>query len=90
MTSHPHPSDPIDRLATLLRAEGTGEDFFADLEAEADALGEDARAYCRTITTPPSTRIFENIYATENAQVHAEQEWFTEYQEGFVTEEVAR
>lgn len=81
--------DPIERLATLLRAEGTEEQFFTDLEAEADALGEDAREYCRSIAAPSTTRIFENVYATENAQVRTEREWFTEYQEGFVTEEAA-
>jgi len=82
--------DPIDRLEVLLRAEGTGEEFFTALEAEAEALGEDARSYCRTIPVPPTTRMFENVYATENALVGAEREWFTEYSEGFVTEEVAR
>ena len=48
------------------------------------------RSYCRAIPVPPASRMFENVYATEHALVRAEREWFTEYSEGFLTEEVAR
>lgn len=82
--------DPIDRLAAHLRAEGTPETFFEELQEEEEAFGAEIRDYCHSIGTPPQERMFAHVYATENRQVRSDQEWFASYQEGFAPEEVSR
>ncbi|MFC8598919.1 pyruvate dehydrogenase (acetyl-transferring) E1 component subunit alpha [Isoptericola sp. NPDC057191] len=73
--------DPIERLATLLRAEDAWDDAWAaDLDREADALGERLRTEVRELGAPPTSTMFEHVYATEHAQVTAEREWFEQYE----------
>ncbi|MBD5785799.1 pyruvate dehydrogenase (acetyl-transferring) E1 component subunit alpha [Cellulosimicrobium terreum] len=81
--------DPIDRLEALLRAEGTWDDAFAaDVAAEADALGERLRTETRALAAPPSSSMFEHVYASPHSVVEAEKAWFEEYERSF--EESAR
>jgi pyruvate dehydrogenase E1 component alpha subunit len=84
--------DPIDRVAALLRAEGDWDDEWATaLEREADALSERLRAEVRELGAPPTTAMFEHVYATEHAQVAAERAWFEQYErETDQTTEAAR
>ncbi|WP_166848074.1 pyruvate dehydrogenase (acetyl-transferring) E1 component subunit alpha [Isoptericola sp. BMS4] len=84
--------DPIDRVAALLRAEGDWDDAWAaGVEEEADALGERLRAEVRELGAPPSTAMFEHVYATEHAQVAAERAWYQQYErETDQTTEAAR
>ncbi|MGW8567003.1 pyruvate dehydrogenase (acetyl-transferring) E1 component subunit alpha [Isoptericola sp. NPDC055881] len=73
--------DPIERLATLLRAEDAWDDAWAaDLDREADALGERLRTEVRELGAPPTSTMFEHVYATEHAQVTTEREWFEQYE----------
>ncbi|WP_265520108.1 pyruvate dehydrogenase (acetyl-transferring) E1 component subunit alpha [Oerskovia flava] len=76
--------DPIDRLAVLLRSEDAwDESWAADLQAESDALGERLRETVRGFTAPPSSSMFDHVYASEHATVAAEQAWFAEYETSF-------
>ncbi|MCA5891925.1 pyruvate dehydrogenase (acetyl-transferring) E1 component subunit alpha [Isoptericola sp. NEAU-Y5] len=73
--------DPIDRLEALLRAEGAWDDAWAAaVDADADALGERLRTEVRELGAPPTTTMFEHVYATEHAQVTTERAWFEEYE----------
>jgi len=73
--------DPVDRLAALLRAEGAWDDAWAaGIDVEADALGERLRTEVRELGAPPTTAMFEHVYATEHAQVTAERAWFEQYE----------
>ncbi|HLV54895.1 MAG TPA: pyruvate dehydrogenase (acetyl-transferring) E1 component subunit alpha [Actinotalea caeni] len=80
--------DPIARLRSHLERLGTGSDFFDAVEAEADRLGEDARAYCRSLEHPPAESMFDHVYATPHAQVERERAWFRDYKDSFETEVV--
>lgn len=75
--------DPIDRLGLLLQAEGTDDDFFTGVQAEADSLAQRVRAVCRSLQPPAPEAMFDHVYATPNLQVGAERSWFTDYQQGF-------
>lgn len=78
--------DPLQRLRTLLEREGTPAEFFDRLEAEAAELGESTRSYCRALTAPPTTSMFDHVYATPHSQIARERAWFTEYEASFAEE----
>lgn len=68
--------DPIDRVRLHLESlDELPQDFVSRVAAEADALGERVRTGVRAMTKPPTSRMFENVYATEHAQVTAERAW---------------
>ncbi|MCL8250815.1 pyruvate dehydrogenase (acetyl-transferring) E1 component subunit alpha [Aeromicrobium fastidiosum] len=67
--------DPLERVRLLLVAEGTSDDFFADLAADADALGVHLRAACQQIPEPDLAELFDHVFVestVENRQQQAE------------------
>ncbi len=55
--------DPIERVkAYLTRGVGADAEFFESVEAEAEAMAEHLRAYCRGLPDPSATSIFEHVY----------------------------
>jgi pyruvate dehydrogenase E1 component alpha subunit len=79
--------DPIDRLRILLTAEGMADDaFFAEVEAEADAVGEATRTYCRSLGDPPASLMFDHVYSAPHPLVAEERAWFERYEQSFVSE----
>lgn len=79
--------DPIDRLRVLLRAEDAADDaWFAELDAECDALGERVRTECRAMTAAAPSSMFDHVLGGPNPVVEAERAWFEEYQKSFVEE----
>ncbi|GAB2463001.1 pyruvate dehydrogenase (acetyl-transferring) E1 component subunit alpha [Xylanimonas ulmi] len=74
--------DPIDRLAALLRAEGEWDEAWAaGVEAEAEALGERLRVEVRALGAPPTSAMFEHVYATAHATVEHDRAWQAEYEQ---------
>ncbi len=83
--------DPIDRLRTLLVTEGLADDdFFAAVDAEAEALAEATRAFTRNLPEPPTTAMFDHVYSAPHALVAEERAWFEAYEQSFATEGDAR
>jgi 2-oxoisovalerate dehydrogenase E1 component alpha subunit len=79
--------DPIDRLRSLLIAEGlAGDAFFAEVDAEGRAMAEAARTYCRLLVPPPASSMFDHVYSAPHPLVAEERAWFEEYERSFVTE----
>jgi pyruvate dehydrogenase E1 component alpha subunit len=67
--------DPIERVRLLLVAEGTPPAFFAEVEAEAEALGVRLREACRQIPEPRLADLFDHVFVDstiENRQQKAE------------------
>jgi 2-oxoisovalerate dehydrogenase E1 component alpha subunit len=58
--------DPISRMNSLLRASGTPESYFVELEAEGDALSERTRTVCRNLENPNLLDLFDQVYAEHN------------------------
>src|SRR3569833_1751337 len=62
--------DPIERVrAYLAKNELAGDDFFEAVDAEADALGRQVRAECRSLPEPRTSEMFEHVYAGAHAQL---------------------
>lgn len=64
--------DPILRVRTLLEHRGTPQSFFDALDAEGRELGAHVREATRANRAGELTEIFENVYATPNAQLDAD------------------
>jgi pyruvate dehydrogenase E1 component alpha subunit len=76
--------DPIARLKVHLARTGQGDEaFFAEIEAEGDALAEHVRHACVTMPDPPATAMFDHVYRDRHPLVEEERAWFTQYHAGF-------
>ncbi|MFJ2828748.1 pyruvate dehydrogenase (acetyl-transferring) E1 component subunit alpha [Streptomyces sp. NPDC087263] len=79
--------DPILRLRSYLEASNhADEGFFAELEAESEALGKRVREVVRAMPDPDHFAIFENVYADGHALVDEERAQFAAYQASFADE----
>ncbi len=80
--------DPIQRLkAHLLATGGADEAFFAELEAESEAMGKRVREAVRAMPDPDTMAIFENVYADGHALVDEERAQFAAYLASFESAE---
>lgn len=76
--------DPIDRLEAYLVAQCELSDADrAELDAEAEALGERVRTTTRSLGRPATNTMFEHVYATPHSVVDAERAWFQQYEASF-------
>src|SRR6185437_391261 len=83
--------DPLARLRTYLVREGQADDeFFAEVEAEADTLAAEIRAGCLSLPDPHPLSMFDYAYTGPHAQVEAEREELAAYLDSFTDEEAAR
>ncbi len=83
--------DPIARLRAYLVREGQADDaFFAEVDAEADALAAEIRAGCLALPDPHPLTMFDYVYTEPHAQVDAERKQLTAYLDSFNDEEAAR
>ncbi|MGH1564034.1 pyruvate dehydrogenase (acetyl-transferring) E1 component subunit alpha [Mumia sp. DW29H23] len=82
--------DPLERVrAYLRRVHAVDEQFFADVEAEADALGEGLRAQVRALPDPDPATLFAQVFVEQTDEIAAEQEEFRSWSQSLETE-VAR
>jgi pyruvate dehydrogenase E1 component alpha subunit len=65
--------DPLDRVRKHLEAEGFDPQFYAALDAEAEALGASVRATCLAIPEPDLGAWFDNVYAEQTDELRAQQ-----------------
>ncbi|HEY1627053.1 MAG TPA: pyruvate dehydrogenase (acetyl-transferring) E1 component subunit alpha [Streptosporangiaceae bacterium] len=80
--------DPIERVrAYLVRSAQAEPEFFAEVEAEAEAVGASVREACRTMPDPPPMDIFKNVYDQPNQILEAEREQFAAYLDSFADAE---
>jgi 2-oxoisovalerate dehydrogenase E1 component alpha subunit len=76
--------DPILRLRTYLSKEGLADDaFFAEVDAESDAMAKRVREGVRSMPDPDPMSIFEHVYADGHALVDEERAEFAAYQASF-------
>ena len=76
--------DPLARVKAYLTRNGhANDDFFAEVEAEADELAEHVRAGTRAMTEPDLSRSFDLVYAEESAELRAQQQWYRDYHASF-------
>ncbi len=76
--------DPITRVRAWLTAEGwAGEAFFAEVEADADALAVQVREVTRALPEPDPVTMFDHAYTGDHPLVDEERDWFRGYRASF-------
>jgi 2-oxoisovalerate dehydrogenase E1 component alpha subunit len=76
--------DPIKRLRTYLEKEGLADEgFYAEVEAESDALAKRVREGVRNMPNPDPMAVFEHVYADGHALVDEERAQFAAYLASF-------
>ncbi|RBM05504.1 pyruvate dehydrogenase (acetyl-transferring) E1 component subunit alpha [Streptomyces sp. PT12] len=80
--------DPILRLRRLLQREDAADEaFFADLDAESDALAKRVRESIRTMPDPDGMAMFEHTYADGHTLVDEERAQYAAYLASFADHE---
>lgn len=75
--------DPIERTRTYLRRTGAGDDFFAAVEADADALANRLRRECLALPDPTLPEVFDWAYADTPADVAEQRDRCADYLASF-------
>ncbi|WP_181407490.1 pyruvate dehydrogenase (acetyl-transferring) E1 component subunit alpha [Nocardioides sambongensis] len=76
--------DPLARVEVHLRRNGLVDDqFFTDLAAEADALGDRMRRECHQLPDPQPLDIFDRVYAEQTEELAAQQAEVATYLSSF-------
>jgi len=76
--------DPIARVKAYLSRNGVADDaFYAEVDAEAEAMGEHLREGCRALPDPNPLDIFDHVYAEQTAELATQKEQFAGYLESF-------
>ena len=65
--------DPLDRVRAYLDTAGTPPQFFTDLDAEAEALGEHLREACTSMPNPDLAQFFDDVYAEQTDELREQQ-----------------
>jgi 2-oxoisovalerate dehydrogenase E1 component alpha subunit len=82
--------DPIERVkAYMVRGDLADQEFFDDVERDAEELAVHLRAACRALPDPTPASIFDHVYVEPTPDLLAQREEMTTYLDGFA-EEVAR
>ncbi|MGH3360200.1 MAG: pyruvate dehydrogenase (acetyl-transferring) E1 component subunit alpha, partial [Nocardioidaceae bacterium] len=76
--------DPIQRVrAYLTRYANVEENFFTDIDAEADTLAEGLRSGCRALPEPQILDVFDNVYAEQTDELAAQRDEYAAYLTSF-------
>ncbi len=76
--------DPIARVKVYLTRNGlVDQDFFAEIEDEAEKLGEHLREGCRALPEPNVLDIFDQVYAEQTEELAAQKEGYAAYLDSF-------
>jgi pyruvate dehydrogenase E1 component alpha subunit len=76
--------DPIERVRVhLVRGHGFGQDFFTEVNDEAEELAARLRAHCLAIPDPGPERIFANVYAEPSPVLDAQRDAYLAYRASF-------
>ena len=79
--------DPIARLRAYFDREGlAGEDFYAEVDTESDALAKRVREGVRGMADPAPMAIFDNVYADGSSLVDEERAQYAAYLASFEPE----
>ena len=77
--------DPIERVRVhLVRSLGVEQEFFDEVQAQADELAARFRQFCVDMPAPAPDRMFANVYDEPSRVVDAQRAAFLEYHASFV------
>jgi pyruvate dehydrogenase E1 component alpha subunit len=75
--------DPISRMRAFLENRGASEAFFADVDAEGEAVAADARDRVVALPNPEPSSMFSNVYSDPHALMEQQSAWLAEYEASF-------
>ena len=76
--------DPIERVkAYLVRTGAAGNDFFGDVDAEADKVAAELRSGCLSMPDPELTDLFDKVYVEQTEQLAQQRDQFAAYAASF-------
>ena len=75
--------DPIDRMRAYLEGRGAGAAFFADVEAEAAAVADDARIRTTQLGGLEADTMFAHVYSEPHPLIAEERRWLADYESSF-------
>jgi 2-oxoisovalerate dehydrogenase E1 component alpha subunit len=78
--------DPIDRFRFYLQGRGLGDEFFNQVDQEAQDEVSDFRQGVLALGKPASSEIFKSVYSTPNKNLDEEAKWLAEFEASFVQE----
>ncbi len=78
--------DPIARMRAYLRGRGASEAFFADADAEGDALADDIRERTNALGTIEVDSMFAHVYSEPHPLIAEQRAWLAAYEAGFQEE----
>jgi 2-oxoisovalerate dehydrogenase E1 component alpha subunit len=78
--------DPIQRVKVYLTRNGlVDQDFFDEIDNEAEKLGEHLREGCKALPEPRILDIFDYVYAEGSPEIDAQRDGFAAYLDSFET-----
>jgi pyruvate dehydrogenase E1 component alpha subunit len=75
--------DPIARMRAFLETRGSSSEFFADAEAEAEAVAEDTRVRTMQLGGVPRNMMFDHVYSEPHPLIEEQRTWLAEYEASF-------
>jgi pyruvate dehydrogenase E1 component alpha subunit len=78
--------DPIARYGAWLRGRGVGDEFFGDVETEAEDLASDIRARTRAVENPTPASMFDHVYSDPHPVMEAQKRWLEDYETSMAAE----
>jgi len=75
--------DPIARMDAYLRARGASDAFFADVDAEAQALADDTRERTNALGGVEPDTMFAHVYSEVQPLIEEERRWLADYEASF-------
>ena len=75
--------DPILRMRAYLQGRGASDAFFAEVDEEAAAVAEDARARTVVLESIPVGTMFDHVYSEEHPLIAEQKQWLAEYEASF-------
>ncbi|MHA6669692.1 thiamine pyrophosphate-dependent dehydrogenase E1 component subunit alpha [Homoserinimonas sp. A447] len=75
--------DPITRYEAWLRSKGEGDQFFAEVEAEAEDLAADIRHRTHALESPSTDKIFDHVYSEPHPVTTEQKAWLAGYESSF-------
>ncbi len=75
--------DPITRFEAFLRSRGEGDEFFADVAAEAEDVANDMRKRTLALGVPEASTMFAHVYSEPHPVMEAQAAWLAAYEASF-------
>ena len=78
--------DPIERVKRYLQTQGTPQEFFDELDAEADELGKHLRETCKALPEPDLAALFDHVYVDGSPELAEQKAQYVAYRDSLEPE----